>query len=153
MVFVPASSQFPEVRRPSTGSQPSSTQPIHSSTPLQNGVIKAGLHHDQSRRLRHQYRSYGRIPPRTGTPVFKAFPSIRLERSSVPVLSTSIRNVPINNGLHQNSTSNAQMGTTQRHTSGRLPRRLTYRSKDRLTSGKHTKMVLEKLQELGWRFR
>ena len=26
-------------------------------------------------------------------------------------------------------------------------------AKDRLTSGKHTKMVLEKLQELGWRFR
>ena len=125
MAFVPG--YLPFRRRHPSRSQSATAEPVYPPASLQNGNPETGVHHDQSRRLLNQHRPDRRLYARPRAPVFQAFPSIHLERSTVPVPRPPIRNVSVPHGFHQDPQTSTTLGSSQRDSSYRLPRRLAYR--------------------------
>jgi hypothetical protein len=116
-----------ENRRHPSRSQSATAEPVYPPASLQNGNPETGVHHDQSRRLLNQHRPDRRLYARPRAPVFQAFPSIHLERSTVPVPRPPVRNVSVPHGFHQDPQTSTTLGSSQRDSSYRLPRRLAYR--------------------------
>ncbi|KAG2225102.1 hypothetical protein INT45_011784 [Circinella minor] len=102
------------------------------------------LSNDTASRLGNEHRSPRRIFTHPCSQTLSTLPPFFLERSSVSVPDTLLWDVPVSNGIHQNSQTSSALGTTPRNTNIQLPRRSSGSSKiPRTSSSPYTKGIIK----------
>ncbi|KAG2227564.1 hypothetical protein INT45_002249 [Circinella minor] len=133
-----------EDRRFTTSLKPSSPQSVHTEATFQDRNNDTCLSNDTASRLGNEHRSPRRIFTHPCSQTLSTLPPFFLERSSVSVPDTLLWDVPVSNGIHQNSQTSSALGTTPRNTNIQLPRRSSGSSKiPRTSSSPYTKGIIK----------
>ena len=102
-----------EERETSTSFKPQGTEPTSTKNTVQNGNIPEDVHNNKEKGLSYLSRSLGCLLTRTSTPHFPKATTLRVERSTLSILGTTLRASTITAGVHQGAESSPKTPTQE----------------------------------------